>query len=254
MATRTIKRPRGFEDETLWDEEHHLLRMDPSLMTARQQLAFLLRTTAHEASDTLLQGNRQPQDVAVASLGSAKKHRRHQQRTVSGRPCPRTKNEGYKKRPRAVDWKRQGTARQDASRYDEKVEVSGSEDDVSRLKATGRPFGDSEPRCACLDMHVEHMLSSTSQLIMRPFRQKLVHDGKDLQGLTHFAFAVAVSRACTTKPPRQRCDAYSIHRVLKLKEDKCLWKSKLRHNVPRPAMYGLQLQAELIKVQEKTTS
>ena len=169
MATRTTKRPRGSEDETLWDEEHRLLRMDPSLMTERQQLAFLLRTTAHEASDTLLQGNRQPQDVAVASLGSAKKHRRHQQRTASGRPCPRTKNKGYKKRPRAVDWKRQGTARQDASRYDEKVEVSEWENDVSLLKATGRPCGDSEPRCSCFDMHVEHVLASTPQLSMGPF-------------------------------------------------------------------------------------
>ena len=171
MATRTIKRPRGPKDEILWDEEHHLLRMDPSLMTERQQLSFLLRTTAHEASDTLLQGNRQPQDVAVASLGSAKKHRRHQQRTASGRPRPRTKNKGYKKRPRAVDWKRQGTARQDASRYEEKIEVSESEGDVSRLKATGWPCGDSELRCACLDMHVEHMLSFTPQLIVEPFKQ-----------------------------------------------------------------------------------
>ncbi|CAI5714402.1 unnamed protein product [Hyaloperonospora brassicae] len=46
MATRTTK------DETLWDEEHHLLRMDPSLITESQQLAFLPRTTAHEASGT----------------------------------------------------------------------------------------------------------------------------------------------------------------------------------------------------------
>ncbi|CAI5714398.1 unnamed protein product [Hyaloperonospora brassicae] len=102
MATRTTK------DETLWDEEHHLLRMDPCLMM-------------------------EPQDVAVASLRSTKNHRRNQQRTASGRLCPRTKSTEYKKRPRAVDWKRQGTARQDASRYDEKVEVSGPEDDVSRL-------------------------------------------------------------------------------------------------------------------------
>ncbi|CAI5710899.1 unnamed protein product [Hyaloperonospora brassicae] len=169
MATRTTKRLRGPEDETLRDEEHHLLCVDPSLMTERQQLAFLLRTTAHEASDTLQQCNREPQDVAVASLQTAKKHRRRQQRTASGRPCPRTKGTGYKKRPRTVDWKRQGTARQDASRYEEKVEVSGSEDDESLLKATGRPCGDSEPRCACPDMHVEHMLSSTPRLIVGPF-------------------------------------------------------------------------------------
>ncbi|CAI5710873.1 unnamed protein product [Hyaloperonospora brassicae] len=106
MATRTITHPRGPEDETLWDEGRHLLRMDPCLMM-------------------------ESQDVAVASLRSSQKHRRHQQRTASGRLCPRTKSTGYKKGPRAVDWKRQGTARQDASRYDEKVEVSGPEDDVS---------------------------------------------------------------------------------------------------------------------------
>ena len=53
MHTCTTKRPRGPKDEMLWDEEHHLLRMDPSLMTERQQLTFLLRTTAHETSDTL---------------------------------------------------------------------------------------------------------------------------------------------------------------------------------------------------------
>ena len=84
-------------------------------------------------------------------------------------PVSAHEEQGHNKRPSTVDWKRQGTARQDASRYDEKVEVSGSEDDVSRLKATGRPFGDSEPRCACLDMHVEHMRSSTPQLIVGPF-------------------------------------------------------------------------------------
>ena len=67
-----------------------------------------------------------------------------------------------------MDWKRQGTARQDTLRFDEKVEVSGSEDDVSRMKATGRSFGDSEPRCACLDMHFDHMLSLTPQLVVEP--------------------------------------------------------------------------------------
>ena len=82
MATRTTKRPRGSEDETLWEEEHRLLRMDPSLMTERQQLAFLLRTTAHEASNTLQQCNREPQDVAVAPLQTVKKHRRHPLREV----------------------------------------------------------------------------------------------------------------------------------------------------------------------------
>ncbi|CAI5710812.1 unnamed protein product [Hyaloperonospora brassicae] len=75
---------------------------------------------------------------------------------------------GYKERPRAVDWKRQGTARQDASRYDEKVEVSGSEGDVARLKATGRPCGNCEPRCACLDMHVEPILALTPQVVVDP--------------------------------------------------------------------------------------
>uniref|UniRef100_A0AAV1U9I4 Uncharacterized protein n=1 Tax=Peronospora matthiolae TaxID=2874970 RepID=A0AAV1U9I4_9STRA len=45
-----IQRRRGSEVEVLAKEEDQLSRVDPSLMTERQQLTFLLRTTSHEAS------------------------------------------------------------------------------------------------------------------------------------------------------------------------------------------------------------
>lgn len=45
-TTNSHNRSRGLSEEM--PSEDHLLHMDPSLMTERQQLAFLLRTTAQE--------------------------------------------------------------------------------------------------------------------------------------------------------------------------------------------------------------
>ncbi|KAF4324342.1 hypothetical protein BBO99_00001884 [Phytophthora kernoviae] len=84
MATRARKRqfthrqrPRGFSLDD--EEDEHLVHMDPSLMTERQQLAFLLRTTAHEASDVSRPSDEssEDEDTAISPRPTKKARRIH---------------------------------------------------------------------------------------------------------------------------------------------------------------------------------
>jgi hypothetical protein len=168
MATRARKRQCAHRQKPLWEleEEDHLLHMDPRLMTERQQLAFLLRTTAHEASEA---SGESSEDEVVASPRRAKKPRRIQQslavttpRRGPGRP-PK-----HKKRQRAAAPKLHVKTRENKEvELEAKPSPSGS-DEVTQLDAA-RSFAQRTPRCAlCCDYDTAQDASFSDALFLCP--------------------------------------------------------------------------------------
>ncbi|KAG2763759.1 hypothetical protein JG687_00002443 [Phytophthora cactorum] len=179
MATRTRKRQRTHRQKpgSFWaleEEEDHLLHMDPSLMTERQQLAFLLRTTAHEASDASQSSDESSNDETVVSPRPAKKPRRiqrlKQQATATaptrrgpGRPPKNRKNQ------RVADMKLHvtGTTETNDKKLEDKPSPSGS-DDIAHLDAA-RSFSQITPRCAlCCDYDTAYEASFSDALFLCP--------------------------------------------------------------------------------------
>uniref|UniRef100_A0AAV1UAH2 Uncharacterized protein n=1 Tax=Peronospora matthiolae TaxID=2874970 RepID=A0AAV1UAH2_9STRA len=75
----------------------------------------------------------------------------------------------YKKRPSAVDLKQQRMAQEDKLRYDEPVEVSGSDHDVPRWNKGAPSFENREPRCAlCCDYETAYEASFSDVLFLCP--------------------------------------------------------------------------------------
>ncbi|KAL3657942.1 hypothetical protein V7S43_017147 [Phytophthora oleae] len=178
MAARARKRQRAHRQKpsSSWameEEEDHLLHMDPSLMTERQQLAFLLRTTAHEASDASHSGEEPSEDEEMASPRRTKKPKRIPQeptptptRRGPGRPLKKRKNS------EAADLKlhvstRKYSTQQDVNKLEAKPSPSGS-DDVAHLDVA-RSFGQRTPHCAlCCDYDTVYEASFSDALFLCP--------------------------------------------------------------------------------------
>lgn len=178
MATRARKRqrahrprPRGF---SLDDEDDHLLHMDPSLMTERQQLAFLLKTTAHEASDTSKASDdgSESEDEHVASPRPSKKARRiravaEQSPTHRGRGRP-PKN---KKSPRAgvAPSPHLTTATQKEPSKNQEAKPSPSSSSNATHLDAAQSFRHATPRCAlCCDYETAYEASFSDALFLCP--------------------------------------------------------------------------------------
>ncbi|KAK1929969.1 hypothetical protein P3T76_014466 [Phytophthora citrophthora] len=181
MVTRARKRQRTHRQKpspswTMEEEEDHFLHMDPSLMTERQQLAFLLRTTAHEASDSSSSGDETLEDEEMASPRRTKKLKRIQHldpqettptptRRGPGRPPKKRKN------LKVVDLKlhvptRKNSTEQKVNKLEAKPSPSGP-DDVAHLDA--RSFGQRTPRCAlCCDYDTVYEASFSGALFLCP--------------------------------------------------------------------------------------
>ncbi|KAG1695001.1 hypothetical protein DVH05_020931 [Phytophthora capsici] len=182
MATRARKRQRANRQNSslswaMEEEEDHLLHMDPSLMTERQQLAFLLRTTAHDASDTSLSGDETSENEEMASPRRTKKLKRIQRldsQVATGTPTRRGPGRPPKKRKNleAVDLKlhvstRKNSTQLDANNLEAKPSPS-SLDDVAHLDEA-RPFGLRTPRCAlCCDYDTVYEAPFSDALFLCP--------------------------------------------------------------------------------------
>ncbi|KAG6577854.1 Avirulence (Avh) protein [Phytophthora cinnamomi] len=180
MATRARKRQRAqHQHRQLALEEHeedHLLHMDPSLMTERQQLAFLLRTTAHEASDASHPSEDSSEDEVVASPRRLKKPRRIQRvsSVEEAAAAPTHRGRGrppkHKKSPRAATGTklRVSTQHEKSKQPQDKPSPSSSDDlahlDAARSFAPARP-----PRCAlCCDYDTAYEASFSDALFLCP--------------------------------------------------------------------------------------
>ncbi|OWZ09547.1 Avirulence (Avh) protein [Phytophthora megakarya] len=178
MATRAKKRQRAHRHKPdLEQEEDYLLHMDPSLMTERQQLAFLLRTTAHEASDASHSGDESSEDEM--SLHPTKKPRRIvravrvEHPTTATTPTRRGPGRSLKnkKSPRAADGNLRVMMQKSKGQHDKRLETkpspSGS-DDIAHLD-TARTFGQRMPRCAlCCDYDTVYEASFSDALFLCP--------------------------------------------------------------------------------------
>lgn len=177
MATRARKRQRAQRQRprgSSLDEDDHLLHMDPSLMTERQQLAFLLKTTAHEASDASKASDdgSESEDEHVASPRPSKKARRiravaEQSPTHRGRGRP-PKN---KKSPRAGEASSlqlaTATQKEPRKKQESKPNPSGSSD-IAHL-GTAQSFRQATPRCAlCCDYETAYEASFSDALFLCP--------------------------------------------------------------------------------------
>ncbi|KAH7479995.1 hypothetical protein PRIC1_008451 [Phytophthora ramorum] len=177
MATRARKRQRAHRPKTgasraLEDEEDHLLHMDPRLMTERQQLAFLLRTTAHEASDASQSSDESSEDETMRPPRREKKLRRTQSseqqpaattpRRGRGRP-PKNRKSHTNLRVMTLKAKQQDSDK----KHEAKPSPTGS-DDVVHLDPA-RSFGHGAPRCAlCCDYDTAHEASFSDALFLCP--------------------------------------------------------------------------------------
>ncbi|ETI37842.1 hypothetical protein F441_16124 [Phytophthora nicotianae CJ01A1] len=178
MATRARKRQRTHRQKpgSFWaldEEEDHLLHMDPSLMTERQQLAFLLRTTAHEASDASHSGDESSDDETVTSPRPTKKPKRIQRLKPPTGTTPTRRGPGrppkHKKNLQVADMRLHVSSSSETNdkKLEAKVSPSGS-DDIAHLDAA-RSFGQRTPRCAlCCDYDTAYEASFSDALFLCP--------------------------------------------------------------------------------------
>ncbi|KAE9045115.1 hypothetical protein PR003_g2620 [Phytophthora rubi] len=184
MATRARKGQRAQHRPrpgAVWAlEEDHLLHMDPSLMTERQQLAFLLRTTAHEASDASHSGGDSSEDEVVASPRRVKKPRRIQRVNSAEEHAPpaaaaatpthrgRGRPPKHKKSPRSAA----ATAPKlcvSTQKSAQQPQVKPGSDDLAHLDAARSCVPARAPRCAlCCDYDTVYEASFSDALFLCP--------------------------------------------------------------------------------------
>ncbi|CAI5734438.1 unnamed protein product [Peronospora destructor] len=147
--------------------------MDPSLMTERQQMAFLLRTTAHEGLEVVNSNGKSSEDKAVPRRVKEPKRIQHEQHKATaslihrnrGRP---SKNKN-KKKINVAEMKRRvvTTQKRNKARNDKKVETKPSFS-TSQLNGA-QSFGHTPPQCAlCCDYDTVHEASFTDVLFLCP--------------------------------------------------------------------------------------
>ncbi|EGZ05404.1 hypothetical protein PHYSODRAFT_533697 [Phytophthora sojae] len=155
--------------------------MDPSLMTERQQLAFLLRTTAHEASDASHSSDESSEDEVVASPRRLKKPRRIQrvssmEEHAAATPVHRGRGRPpkHKKSPRSAAMmtklcvSTQKSSQQDLTQLQDKSSPSSS-DDLAHLDAARSFAAARTPRCAlCCDYDTAYEASFSDALFLCP--------------------------------------------------------------------------------------
>ncbi|CAH0490154.1 unnamed protein product [Peronospora farinosa] len=179
MARKHQRAHRGPE---LWtqkeeekEEDDHLLHMNPSLMTERQQMTFLLRTTAREGLKVVNLNDTSSEDKAVTSprqVNEPKRIQHEQQKATTtlihrnrGRPIKNKK----KKKLNVADMKRRvvTTQKRHKARSDKKVAMRPS---FSTLQLDGvQSLGHRAPQCAlCCDYDTAHEASFSDVLFLCP--------------------------------------------------------------------------------------
>lgn len=178
MATRNRKRMSTQRHkveaaEVLDEEEERLFRLDPSLMTERQQLAFLLRTTAHEASNESSSGNESPGAETETSLRLKKKPRRRIRLNNTNEVAPtvhRGSGRPNKSKKNVLTSDTKLNLRIGKETNDKKVVNKCSpcaSDDIAHLNAV--QFGKKSSCCAlCCDYKTLHEASFSNALFLCP--------------------------------------------------------------------------------------
>ncbi|CAH0481151.1 unnamed protein product [Peronospora belbahrii] len=177
MTRKRQRAHRGSEHWTLDEDEDHVLQMDPSLMTERQQMAFLLRTTAHEGLKTSRSSDESSEDETGMSLRHVKKSKwipgeKHEATATSihrgrGRPLKNKKRlNGGNTKLRVKAEKKKHKAMDDKKVENKPSPVSS--DDVSQLNAA-RSLRNKTPQCAlCCDYDTAHEASYSNVLFLCP--------------------------------------------------------------------------------------
>ncbi|KAG7399995.1 Cilia- and flagella-associated protein 44 [Phytophthora boehmeriae] len=168
MAARAARkrRPRGFSLDDEEEEDGHLMPIDPRLMTERQQLAFLLRTTAHEASDQSSGSSEDEEDAAV-SPRPAKKAR--QIPSASAEEPPTRRGPGRPRKIRRASDASLQVATDKSKRQQEAKPSPSSSSDVAQVDSA-QSFSRSTPsRCAlCCDYDTAYEASFSDALFLCP--------------------------------------------------------------------------------------